>query len=61
MSQGVVIWMGEDTVEELPLFSMLAFVLIVMFLLGSLFGVWISKWGLEKLKPHLPPSLPGSG
>ena len=44
MSQGVVVWTGEKSEEEYPLLTVLAFVWVITFLLGSLCGLWIGRW-----------------
>ena len=39
MSQGVVVWTGENTEEETSLLSVLAIVWALTFLVGTLCGV----------------------
>ena len=43
MSQGVVVWTGENTEEETSLLSVLAIVWAITFLVGSLCGVWFER------------------
>ena len=49
MSQGVVVWTGENTEEETSLLSVLAIVLAIAFLAGSLCRVWFERWRSVKL------------